>query len=791
MANRCGSNKSLCRAPAGMPIPPNNNHPGKDQHPCLICGFGCHGSGFGCCQLVDEARSTLDTSLLKRGKVKLPTDASANVICAGCYESYRLGRAKVAEEEVVVVDHAAAETAVSAKPSGGADRDSSVTIDLAKDDDDEDDDLEGLMSYFDETDDTRDTVEIPTDVVRKVLAKPDEKMSNLRKLLSDLDTSGLTVTLPSDKAKKIIEELGGDMPSFDKSAKLISGAKQSSGTRKRSVATSTATSAATTSRKKANTGFTASGFTAWLNQVPGNKAKIEKKQIVAGSNAHDEELKKSRDAQMQAMETYLDKSTSPYKRAECASVLMGIICAVESRSAQSEQRIGDVVVVEEPTTKEAAVQECENAVRSAAQTDSSRFQAAIRGLQRHVVTKNGRAAAAFLYLHPKIYAKLDSQSKLKKVAVTMGVHEQTVRTWLNMGNVKCKDNAVIWVPMVEGMTWEDVKKQFKPEWARQWDLEPNERVPAKELEPYKTHIAQTQTQVLTILSKYTEGTTTSGRMAAAKHDKSGSTIAVKADSQKSTRKDKKQGRKFHSQEMFVIDKVTERWGSGDPIGKLEIKIELSLREDCQPGFLEPDNKSCFYSSYLDPTKSQSGFTNWLNRVLDRHDWALRANSIGQAVPDNWRADSEENAADIRMKFSEAGVDVVLNMDQTFVNFYIEEKEVIAPKGVKRVGGKIKAEVKKGFTLMVIVNMLTSEIEAPFLVFDGVKLKDAKNPHRVRQDLSFISCLTSVFRLLHTSTGIGEAQPQGERLSWRFSRSTGSMEISPFSALTLFLTFFTL
>ncbi len=56
---------------------------------------------------------------------------------------------------------------------------------------------------------------------------------------------------------------------------------------------------------------------------------------------------------------------------------------------------------------------------------------------------------------------------------------------------------------------------------------------------------------------------------------------------------------------------------------------------------------------------------------------------------------------------------------------MEEEEVVAPKGIKRVGGRIKAEVKKGFTLMVACNLETSKIEPPFSVYNGTKLCRAK------------------------------------------------------------------
>ena len=43
--------------------------------------------------------------------------------------------------------------------------------------------------------------------------------------------------------------------------------------------------------------------------------------------------------------------------------------------------------------------------------------------------------------------------------------------------------------------------------------------------------------------------------------------------------------------------------------------------------------------------------------------------------------------------------------------------------------QIKADAKKGFTNMTAVELLSSSMLPPFVVFDGTKLKTAKNPER--------------------------------------------------------------
>jgi len=694
-----------------MPIPRGLND--ELQHPCVICKVGCHGAGMGCCRLVDEVASTLDPSLLKRDSISLPTVASSNVVCLGCCEKYRPGRPK---------EDAGPEAAQPA--DGGTD-----VIDLASGDDEDEDDLEELMSFFG-SGKSEDHVNIPTAAVEKVLAKERSRgrMTILGRLLSGLDTSGSTVSMPPETASKLINELGGKMPAFKSNAKSSSVTKQtterSSGTR-------------TKKRKRGGATLTTGALGSWLASVEGNTEKLVERQMAAGINAHEQVLRQKKEEQMKVMEEYVDMTTTPLVRSECAAVLHGIIVAVEVRSELNTGVVVDLTAGEHTNRAARARKECDEAMRTAIGRNSSRVKVALRGTARRVVTMNEKAATAYLCLHPKIYGTLDLTNRIVKAAAAIGVTSSAVSKWVSLNNQKCYENALIWVSMVEGMTWKDVAKQFSADWANQWSIEPEEKVPPSQLQPYKIHIAKAQTTIdgshaPTVLSKYSSGTTASSRKSAARLDASANTIVVKAKAKQRDRKDKGKGRKFQAQEEFVVKTVRDRWNSGDPIGKLGIKLELSLRDDCKEGFQDPLRpQDSFYASYFDPNKpsADSGLINWLSRVLDRHNWSIRANSIGQTVPDNWRPLSEANAADLRTLFKEKEVEVMLNMDQTFVNFYIEETHVIAPKGTKRVGGKISAEVKKGFTLMVIVNMLTSEIDAPFLVYDGTKMKDAKYPER--------------------------------------------------------------
>ena len=89
-------------------------------------------------------------------------------------------------------------------------------------------------------------------------------------------------------------------------------------------------------------------------------------------------------------------------------------------------------------------------------------------------------------------------------------------------------------------------------------------------------------------------------------------------------------------------------------------------------------------------------------------------------------DSVECSDKIHQKFSDAGVDVVLNADHTFVRFHPGKEFVLAPMGAKCIGGKINLDEKAGFTCMVGTELDPSRLIPPFLVFNGTKCVDATN-----------------------------------------------------------------
>ena len=95
-------------------------------------------------------------------------------------------------------------------------------------------------------------------------------------------------------------------------------------------------------------------------------------------------------------------------------------------------------------------------------------------------------------------------------------------------------------------------------------------------------------------------------------------------------------------------------------------------------------------------------------------WTVRNIS---KVPDNWLRSQKVKVNDLN-----ANVDVLMNSDETFFQFYPEVKHAVAPVGAKRVGSTNETNEKKGLTGMLGMELLSSLFLTPFLIFDGQQRK---------------------------------------------------------------------
>jgi hypothetical protein len=70
-------------------------------------------------------------------------------------------------------------------------------------------------------------------------------------------------------------------------------------------------------------------------------------------------------------------------------------------------------------------------------------------------------------------------------------------------------------------------------------------------------------------------------------------------------------------------------------------------------------------------------------------------------------------------FLKEGADVILAANETFLKFHERDIRFLVPRGVKRVGSASKMDEKDGCTLMVTMDMATSQLTHPFIIFKGV------------------------------------------------------------------------
>jgi hypothetical protein len=278
-----------------------------------------------------------------------------------------------------------------------------------------------------------------------------------------------------------------------------------------------------------------------------------------------------------------------------------------------------------------------------------------------------------------------------------------------------------WYGIVIHMKWGSIKKRFSHERACQFTLDDDADVRDR-LALYRPIAEASQTVFLTNNS---EGKMANAKACALAAQKNVNIkvirVAIQNDinpTKRVERSDSGKPRKWVDQAKAVEDFVQDRWNSGDPATRQEVYDMLRTRDDCDVG-------SAYYEGFLTPNK-QAGLAGFVTRCLNRINYSERKNSIGQKVPEDWREQAIANAEEVRKVFKEADVDIVVNADQTFLRFYPEQEYVLAPKGCKRVGGKVKTDEKAGCTLMVSAELNSSRLLPPFIVMNGTKKINAKN-----------------------------------------------------------------
>ena len=311
-----------------------------------------------------------------------------------------------------------------------------------------------------------------------------------------------------------------------------------------------------------------------------------------------------------------------------------------------------------------------------------------------------RAPVIFMILHPQIWGKLSRAEACEKGAQRLGLERHTVAGWFTKEPTGKRSCIETWYDIVHDMSWKDVKACFRGSKARvtdPFDLLDDANVHMKlgEFEPFRGDKR--------VLNPYTG-------MSAAKKG-----LLVRAQSNVYVilgGKGQKAAREYQpgypAQHEFVRVSVQDRWNSGDPISRLELTDLLVQKFSSGP----------WYDKHVDPAcKSHaSNLSGWITRTLKALNFADRKRTVSQKVPGDW--------FDVAILFNNevkellVCCDVIVNADQTFLNFYVESQRVIAKKGAKRVGGNKQADEKAGCTLMVTADLKSSELLNPFLVLTG-------------------------------------------------------------------------
>ena len=164
--------------------------------------------------------------------------------------------------------------------------------------------------------------------------------------------------------------------------------------------------------------------------------------------------------------------------------------------------------------------------------------------------------------------------------------------------------------------------------------------------------------------------------------------------------------KYKEVRKYISDVVLERWTSGDPISKLQLNDMIRTK------FCSDDD---FKNVVLD---NSNYFNKWTARVLNDMNFTDRKPSIAQKIPDDWRNIALNGAERVRKLFQSHSVKRIFSADETNVKFHEVSKTVLAPQGIKRVGTACSVPSSDGCTIMVTMDMLTSQLTPPFIIYKG-------------------------------------------------------------------------
>lgn len=168
--------------------------------------------------------------------------------------------------------------------------------------------------------------------------------------------------------------------------------------------------------------------------------------------------------------------------------------------------------------------------------------------------------------------------------------------------------------------------------------------------------------------------------------------------------------KYPAPAAFAEQMIKERYDCGDPATFQEVMMALTCKFKTRT-----DHKG--FDKVLSNAKN---IHTWLKRLLFRIQFSSqKGTAISQKVPTNWLEVARATSAYIRSKAIELKIDNMLAADETFITFYYSTK-MLVPTGTKRVGTSVSVEnEKKGITVVVTANLLSSQLLPAFIVDTGM------------------------------------------------------------------------
>ena len=313
--------------------------------------------------------------------------------------------------------------------------------------------------------------------------------------------------------------------------------------------------------------------------------------------------------------------------------------------------------------------------------------------QYRTKTWNQKSKAVFFYFHESLGNK-----DAELTCSIFSINFMTFQNWIKQKRYFGK-----WIYYVEGFKVSDIVPEVPVTFRKNYaDVDASSTVEVDS----KFHNSSPAHRYVSALSA---GTRQQNRKAAKKFDN----ITYLLQTTKTVGSGRKV--KYLEQEEFIIKNVVSRWETGKPLSK-SAAYDLLISEfghENETDRTEWETKMKIHSGNITPD-----FSQWLSRVLERHRFSIRKESISQTVPVDWLQICLDACALIRSIMKAAEVTRLVNADEMFLQYYPKETHLIAPCNVKRVGSDRAEDAKKGCTVMVACEMFQSQLIAPMVIMTG-------------------------------------------------------------------------